>query len=101
MKLKNIRIRIRIWVLEFDQPQWQKPYAEFNKPKIIEADKHGYKDGKALYKLMNNAVCGKTMENVRNRIDIKLESNKKDYLKWTSKPTHMLKKWFSQMIDLV
>ena len=72
-------------VLEFDQPQWQKPYAEFNKPKIIEADKHGYKDGKALYKLMNNAVCGKT-------IDIKLESNKKDYLKWTSKPTHMLKK---------
>ena len=35
-------------VLEFDQPQWQKPYAEFNKPKIIEADKHGYKDGKAL-----------------------------------------------------
>ena len=49
LKLKNSRIRIRIGVLEFDQPQWQKQYVEFNKPKRIEADKHGYKDGKALY----------------------------------------------------
>ena len=38
---------------------------------------------------MNNAVYGKTMENLRNRVDIKLVSNKKDCLKWTSKPSYM------------
>ena len=29
------------------------------------------------------------MENVRNRIDVKLVRNKKDYLKWTSKPRYV------------
>ena len=39
------------------------------------------------------------MENVRNRIDVRLASNVKDYLKWTSKPSYMLKIIFGN--DLV
>ena len=43
---------------------------------------------------MNNAVCGKAVENLKNRIDVKLMSNQKDYLKWTSKPSYMSHKIF-------
>ena len=38
---------------------------------------------------MNNAVCEDAMENLRDRIDVKLVRNKKDYLKQTSKPSYM------------
>ena len=47
------------------------------------------KVGKALYKLLNNIVHGKTMENLRYIINVRLVSNKKDYLKWKSKPRYM------------
>ena len=39
------------------------------------------------------------MENLRNRIDVRLVSNKKDYTKWTSKPSYMSSKTFDN--DLV
>ena len=48
---------------------------------------------------MNSAVYGKTMENVRNRVDVTLTKNKKDSLKWTSKPNHITQKIFGN--DLV
>ena len=81
--------------MKSSQPQWLKLYVEFNMQKRIEAEKNGEKDGKALHKLMNNSVYGKTMENLRNRIDIKFSSNKTAYLKWTSKPNYyMLHKIF-------
>ena len=58
--------------------------------------KDGDKDGKALWKFMNNAVCHKKMENLRNRIDVRLISNKKDNMKWISKPSYMLRKIFDK-----
>ena len=47
-----------------------KQYVDFNIRKRIEAEKNRGKDGEALYKLMNNTVYGKTMENLKNRIDV-------------------------------
>ena len=48
---------------------------------------------------MSNAVYRKTIENLRKRIDVKLASNKKDYLKWKAKPGYMSHKIFDN--DLV
>ena len=78
-------------LLEFNQLQWLKAYIEFNTQKKIKAEKNKYKDGKALYKLMNKAIFGNTIQNVRNKIDIKL---KKDHLKYISKPSYMSHKIF-------
>ena len=89
LKLKKIHR-----VLEFNQSQWLKPYVKFNTKEKIEAEKNDDKDGKVLYKLMNNAVYGKAMKNLRNRIDVKLVSSKRDYLNWTSKPNSMSYKIF-------
>ena len=79
---------------EFNQSQWLAPYVEFNTHKKIEAEKSGEKYEKSVYKLMNNAVYSKAVEKFRNRIDVKLLSDKKDILKWTSKPSYMSQKIF-------
>ena len=47
-----------------------------------------------MYKLMSNAICGKTMENLKHKININLVNNEKHYLKYTSKPSYILHKIF-------
>ena len=59
-------------------------------PKRIESEKkNGGKDEKPQYKVMNNTIYDKTTENLRNRIDVKFVSTKKDFLTWTLKPSYM------------
>ena len=88
-------------VSEFNQLQLLKPYIEFNKHKKLVVEKNGGKDGKALYKLMNDVVYRKTKENLRNRIDIKLVNNEKVYLKCTSKPSYMSRKTFNNNLVVI
>ena len=49
---------------------------EFNTQKRIEAEKNGIKDGKALRKLTNNAIYGKTIQKLKSRINVRLVNNK-------------------------
>ena len=45
---------------------------------------------------MINSVYDKTMENLRKRINVRLVTNEKDFLKYTSRPTHITHKIFGK-----
>ena len=51
---------------------------------------------KDFFKLMNNAVFGKTMENVRKHRDIKLVTNDTKRNKLVLEPNYQTTKWFSE-----
>ena len=45
---------------------------------------------------MINSVYGKIMENLRKRINVRLVNNKRDFSKYTSRPTHITHKIFDK-----
>ena len=51
---------------------------------------------KTFSKLVINNVYGKTMENLRKKINVRLLSNEKDFLKYTSRPAHITHKIFDK-----
>ena len=56
---------------------------------------------KGLLQTMNNSFFGKTMENLRKRVDIRLVTNEKKLDKLTSKPTYVSSKIFNENLMAV
>ena len=80
-------------VIKFNQRASHKEYIDMN----TELRKNARNDfGKDFFKLMNNAVFGKTMENVRKHRDIKLVNTDTKRNKLVSEPNYHTTKWFSE-----
>ena len=76
-------------VIEFEQEAWLKEYMDVNTELRKKANNDFEKD---FFKLMNNAVFGKTMENVRKHRDIKLVKSDNKRNKLVSEPNfHTMK----------
>ena len=84
--------------LRFNQSSWLKQYIDFNTEKRKNANTSFEKD---FFKLINNSVFGKTMENLRKRVDVRLVTNKDQLVKWTSKPTYVSSKIFHENLVAV
>ena len=85
-------------VLEFNQSAWLKQYIDFNTQKRTNAKNAFEKD---FFKLMNNSVFGKTMENLRKRVDVRLVTDDKKLIKLASKPTYVRSKIFNESLVAV
>ena len=63
--------------IKFEASVWLEEYINLNTKLRIEAKKSGNNYEVDFFKLMNNSVFGKTLENIRNMVDIRLISTDK------------------------
>ena len=93
LKLKKIHR-----IIEFNQKAWLKPYIDMN----TELRKLARDDfEKDLFKLMNNAVFGKTMENIRKHRNIKLVTTDKKRNKLFSEPNYHTINYISEDLSII
>ena len=88
MELKKIHRGIK-----FIESDFLKPYIDKNTNLRTQAKNNFEKD---FFKLMNNSVFGKTMENIRNRVNVKLVNTGEQFKKLTAKPNYGSRKIFNE-----
>ena len=93
LKLKKIHR-----VTEFNQKAWLKPYIDMNTELRKVADNDFEND---FYNLMNNAVFGKTMENIRKHRDIKLVTTDKKRSNLVSEPNYDTINLISENLSII
>ena len=74
--------------IKFREEPWMKSYIELNTDLGTKGKNDFEKD---FFKLMNNSVFGKTMENIRNRVNVQLVCSMEKAQKLIAKPN--LKHW--------
>jgi hypothetical protein len=103
---KNIQLFIELGciitkihrVLKFKQKSYLKDYIMFNTQKRTETT---YEHEKDLFKLLNNSIFGKCMENVEKRIDVKIVNSEKLFMKHVNKPYYKGHKIFNNDLAAV
>ena len=85
-------------IIEFNQKAWLKSYIDMNTELRKVAGNDFIKD---FSKLMNNAVFGKTMENVRKHRDIKLVTTDKKRSKLVSEPNYHTMNYISEYLSII
>ena len=93
LKLKKVHR-----IIEFNQKAWLKPYIDMN-TELRKLAKDGFE--KDLFKLMNNAVFGKTMENIRKHRDIKLVTTDKKRKKLVSEPNYHTMNYILEDLSII
>ena len=93
LKLKKVHR-----IIEFNQESWLKPYIDMN-TELRKIAKNDFE--KDFFKLMNNAVFGKTMENVRKHRDIKLVTTDKKRSKLVSEPNYHAMNYISEDLSII
>ena len=84
--------------ITFEEEPFMSPYIKLNTDMRAKGTTDFEKD---FYKLMNNSVFGKTMENVRNRVNVKLVTNEKTLGKLAKKPNFKSANIFSENLIAV
>ena len=74
--------------IKFKESAWLEEYTTVNTKLSIEAKQSGNNFDVDFFKLMNNSVFGKTLENIRNRVDIRLISSDKIAQKLAAMPNY-------------
>ena len=93
LKLKKVHR-----VIEFNQEAWLKKYIDMNTELRKKASNDFEKD---FFKLMNNAVFGKTMKNVRKHRDIKLVKTDHKRNKLVSEPNYDTMKLIAENLSII